>query len=1097
MHVVFISNCDHKALTRTRSLLDRYANRIGDRAWGSLITQAALNEVQQALKRRATRQTSVACYRSDSALGLRLIWVAGNRGSYDSAGRFAVATRRKARELPLAYRHAALVAELAGYAHDLGKASAAFQQKLHKSCDTTKSTYKSDVVRHEWLSAVLLRDLLGQSCIDSLALSDGWKGLGKRCSSVTALDRPPIEASKSAEDAALWSVLTHHGAVGCTSLKGRLSNAEHVKSDGASDARRSHFFRHAELSEAGNEQDRKIWSDLLARMGKLRDRLSGINRSSAYWEGVMLAARAALIVADHKVSSLPYEPQKGDPVPLVSNDAQPHKPAGRAAKGAAEQAASPPALLYANTKRRAGDDSKRTLDQPLSWHLREVGESAQRCVRMIGSDELPGVDSGLVSSVLQSKAPEGSAFAWQDKASDSVAGFKGGQLVFNVASTGAGKTLANLKIAFAMRPKRARLAVAFNLRSLTAQTFDAYREHLSCIDKQSFERDFACLMGERVDYDPEKHAKKVDDANVGNQDEDRADAEGELDLHAAAALIVPDWLQNIAPDRGNQTKAKTNLQQLIAAPVLVSTVDWIIAAGEPGQQARHAKALMRLSSSDLVLDEVDSYDATATVSLARLVQTAASFGRNVVVSSATLNPKLADLLVRAYAAGHRVAKEMLGLSNWRMSIVSNGFDPVRIDNPDVTSAAQTYCDTMSKMANDLAETQATKRFVIAAPDFREPYPIDQMAKTVIEQAKQMHEAHGQKLPSHADGPRLSIGLVRVANVSTCQDLAERLRASGDFVVCAYHARDTIGRRKHKEHQLDRVLNRKKDSRWEQALLEVCPWIKDTKQSDVRLIVVATPVEEVGRDHDFDYAIIEPSSMHSIVQTAGRVNRHRQKACDNPNVAILSLNMRALSNRAKGENGRVFYHPGLEVEDPDSANHSTHSSHDIGVLLAVEGNALDASLVFGERTTKFAQCDERGIELQTKLALPIIARDPSGGGQCINLGMHFLTSAYAEKFSLRNGDKAFDFRIKGGWLRIRNASGNGWIDSAIPVKMTMEAGSDEDVGLWLHGPYGDDAQDGASLQLPSYCVKRIFQPKNGAPKLALALDWRGLVIEGGN
>jgi len=994
-----------------------------------------------------------------------------------------------------AFIHAELVAELAGYAHDLGKASAAFQQKLHKSCDTTESTYESDVVRHEWLSAVLLRDLLGQSCIDSLALSDRWKGLGAH-SSVTAIKMPPIEALKSAKDAALWAVLTHHGAMGCTSLKDRLSNAEHVKSDGASDARRSHFFRHADLSEGGNEQDRKIWSDLLARINKLRDRLAGINRSSAYWEGVLLAARAALIVADHKVSSLPYEPKKSDPVPLVSNDAQPHKPARRAAKGAAKQAVPAPALLYANTKRRAGPT--RTLDQPLSWHLREVGELAQRCVRMIRSDELPVVDSGLVSSVLQSKAPEGSAFAWQDKASDSVAGFKGGQLVFNVASTGAGKTLANLKIAFAMRPKRARLAVAFNLRSLTAQTFEAYREHLSVINKPSFERDFACLMGERVDYDPEKHAKKADDAHVDNQDEDDADAEGELELHAAAALIVPDCLQNIAPDRGNQTKANTNLQKLIAAPVLVSTVDWIIAAGEPGQQARHAKALMRLSSSDLVLDEVDSYDAKATVALARLVQTAASFGRNVVVSSATLNPKLADLLLRAYAAGHRVAKEMLGLSNWRMSIVSDGFAPVQMLDPAQEDATQKYQSTMSMMADALASAKITKRFVIAAPDFSAPDPIDQMTQAVIEQAMQMHEAHGEKLPSLESGPKLSIGLVRVANVSTCQSLAERLRASGNFVVCAYHARDTVARRSHKEHHLDRILSRKEGSGWEQALLDVCHWIKDTKQSDVRLIVVATPVEEVGRDHDFDYAIIEPSSMHSIVQTAGRVNRHRRKACEKekPNVAILSLNMRALSNRAQGQSGRVFYHPGLEVED-DEAKCSTHPSHDMYVLLAVEGDALDASLVFGKRTTEFAQCDERGIELQTGLALPIIERDSSNGEHRVNLGMHFLTSAYAEKFALRAGDKAFDFRIENGNLHIRNASGNNWIPSAIPVQMTREAGSDEDAGLWLHGPHKDGAQDGASLQLPSYCVRRIFQPKNGAPKPALALDWRGLVIEEGN
>lgn len=35
-------------------------------------------------------------------------------------------------------------------------------------------------------------------------------------------------------------------------------------------------------------------------------------------------------------------------------------------------------------------------------------------------------------------------------------------------------------------------------------------------------------------------------------------------------------------------------------------------------------------------------------------------------------------------------------------------------------------------------------------------------------------------------------------------------------------------------------------------------------------MLATAVAEVGRDHDYDWAIVEPSSMRSIIQLAGRV-----------------------------------------------------------------------------------------------------------------------------------------------------------------------------------------------------------------------------------
>jgi len=47
MHVVLVSNCEQAALSRTRSLLDRYASRIAERTWATLITQEALDELSR------------------------------------------------------------------------------------------------------------------------------------------------------------------------------------------------------------------------------------------------------------------------------------------------------------------------------------------------------------------------------------------------------------------------------------------------------------------------------------------------------------------------------------------------------------------------------------------------------------------------------------------------------------------------------------------------------------------------------------------------------------------------------------------------------------------------------------------------------------------------------------------------------------------------------------------------------------------------------------------------------------------------------------------------------------------------------------------
>jgi CRISPR-associated endonuclease/helicase Cas3 len=72
------------------------------------------------------------------------------------------------------------------------------------------------------------------------------------------------------------------------------------------------------------------------------------------------------------------------------------------------------------------------------------------------------------------------------------------------------------------------------------------------------------------------------------------------------------------------------------------------------------------------------------------------------------------------------------------------------------------------------------------------------------------------------------------------------------------------------------------------------------------LVLASPVAEVGRDHDYDWAVIEPSSMRSIIQIAGRVWRHRKKVCESPNVFVLDQNLRALKRESI-----AFHRPGFE------------------------------------------------------------------------------------------------------------------------------------------------------------------------------------------
>jgi len=117
-----------------------------------------------------------------------------------------------------------------------------------------------------------------------------------------------------------------------------------------------------------------------------------------------------------------------------------------------------------------------------------------------------------------------------------------------------------------------------------------------------------------------------------------------------------------------------------------------------------------------------------------------------------------------------------------------------------------------------------------------------------------------------------------------------------------------------EKQLDTLLNRRgaeagSDPVFQQpslrALLEAYP------QTHHLFIVLGSPVTEVGRDHDYDWAVVEPSSMRSLIQLAGRVRRHRAGEVAGVNIAVLDSNLRHFECPEKP----AFCKPGFEMSQP--------------------------------------------------------------------------------------------------------------------------------------------------------------------------------------
>ena len=152
------------------------------------------------------------------------------------------------------------------------------------------------------------------------------------------------------------------------------------------------------------------------------------------------------------------------------------------------------------------------------------------------------------------------------------------------------------------------------------------------------------------------------------------------------------------------------------------------------------------------------------------------------------------------------------------------------------------------------------------------------ARYVLAQAWELHQQPHNHGVDPASGKRVSFGLVRMANIDPLFDVAlakgaraRRARAPVRLpLAVSLLARSSI------ERQLDTVLDRRAtdgiDPVFQQpsirALIDASP------EPHQLFIVLGSPVTEVGRDHDYDWAVVEPSSMRSIIQLAGRVRRHR-------------------------------------------------------------------------------------------------------------------------------------------------------------------------------------------------------------------------------
>ncbi|MGE0634557.1 MAG: type I-F CRISPR-associated helicase Cas3, partial [Pseudobdellovibrionaceae bacterium] len=189
--------------------------------------------------------------------------------------------------------------------------------------------------------------------------------------------------------------------------------------------------------------------------------------------------------------------------------------------------------------------------------------------------------------------------------------------------------------------------------------------------------------------------------------------------------------------------------------------------------------------------------------------------------------------------------------------------------------------------------------------------IQTLSQAIYHGIHELHEAHAKL---HPDGDKkVSIGLVRMANiqplVAVVKDFTSHTPLSESRLhLCVYHSRYPLILRSEIERSLDNILNRS-DPQAIWGLPEIKQVLdKHTEQNQI-FVIFSTSVAEVGRDHDYDWVIAEPSSMRSIIQVAGRIQRHRRQECIQPNLYILNQNYKALMGEEV-----VFQRPGFETKE---------------------------------------------------------------------------------------------------------------------------------------------------------------------------------------
>jgi len=905
--IIAVCRSEKQSRDRVAKVLDHYFWRIGDRTWRGKATNACLDRVARELRKRATRNTAVVLHeiRSSSESRKPIIRI-GARHAFSEEGVVPISSHpsdfRRGAALKDAARSGAAAVGIAALFHDLGKATNLFQAKLRRALNGGKP--EADAVRHELFSAAIWDELFGGSLDADLSADLGGltpAAIDEACQSirpilVNAHNTPKsclafrfINREGSLSHLVGMLILTHHRLPSGDNSHLVLLAGRHVRAE-------SSLNRDADLAIAsGTPFWHEGWWLEALRLEAQCLRPDTIPASGD------IAVRASLMFADHL---------------------------GSAKKTPSEQL---PDHL-ANTTIVKGMNGFVSADS-LSRHVKRVYRYSRFAHAMTHAlrDRYPALDESALPTDIAFPEPSPlPRFAWQGHAARAARAMcearEGGFFAAILAGTGTGKTrgaptiLASAAMGDTVPARRyLRMSLGLGLRVLATQSAKEYVEDLGFANG-----DVSVLIGEpplefRNSQDEDASAKTNDGSEslISLPEWLRVeDPEGRVPQEGDAAEAR--WLQSLSLDTDRGLPAFLDLvleeagrhagagRRLLQSPIMVGTIDHLMGVAAP-VNSRFLLQSLRLMTSDLILDEIDQYDGEDLAAIARLIFQAGAAGRRVIIMSATLTPDIAEALHLAYSRGWADHAKASGTSaHVNLLLCGDAPDAVFTNLKDEGMSGVLDQCRASVIAGIRTAPALRRSEILPACD-----AWLELVDQVDQGCSRLHDRNAVDI----EGFRVSVGMVRMTRIAHTAALAVQMR-SGDLggrlrVLVCLHAQMPRLHRGYIETRLKRVLTRK-GSAPDAGVHALChaEGVFERAQAigirEIEIIVVTTPVIETGNDVDFDWAILDPISTRSIIQSAGRVRRHRPATGDHPNVLILGRSPIAMQ-------GGKLAMPGVETD----------------------------------------------------------------------------------------------------------------------------------------------------------------------------------------